>query len=63
MIPTLIRLHAHHTHHKAPAMPKFFQEGLTLDHVRSFSTSMTYPMEANFILSIVPSSGTSHFII
>lgn len=27
MLPTLIRLH------KAPPMPKFFQEGLTLDHV------------------------------
>ncbi|EPB90687.1 hypothetical protein HMPREF1544_02431 [Mucor circinelloides 1006PhL] len=26
MLPTLIRLH------KAPPMPKFFQEGLTLDH-------------------------------
>ncbi|KAI8369141.1 complex 1 protein [Choanephora cucurbitarum] len=26
MLPTLVRLH------KAPAMPKFFQEGLTLDH-------------------------------
>lgn len=31
MFPTLIRLHKAHAH-KAPAMPKFFQEGLTLDH-------------------------------
>lgn len=32
MLPTLIRLHKAHAH-KAPPMPKFFQEGLTLDHV------------------------------
>jgi hypothetical protein len=31
MIPTLIRLHAHHK--AAPPMPKFFEKGLTLDHV------------------------------